>query len=161
MEEIDRNTFLDLLKYYLRYEKDIEEDFRREEPLERSGDETDEKAESNNRNDTYSVKSENNRAAFSEDYRPEDSSLFVPGSYLQIFRLPLYRMGENLFGFTEPFSTYNIVVREDLKGETFRRVRNHEAYHWHMKAGEMDTRSATGTHMNEFMPILQRTKYRI
>ncbi len=96
-----------------------------------------------------------------EDYREGDSSLFVPGTYLQIIRQAPYLMGDGLFGYTTPSMGLNVVVRSDLRGEAFRRVRDHEAYHHTQRASEGPTRDATGTHMHEFLPIFEKTKYSI
>ena len=65
-------------------------------------------------------------------------------------------MGSGLFGYTTPSMGNNIVVRGDLKGEPFRDVRNHETYHWTQRASELDTRNATDTHMDVFLPKLQK-----
>ena len=140
--------------------EDIENNLFGKKVDQKDSDEDNEEIKESKTKSAYSI-TDYRQATFREDYQAGDSSLFVPGSYLQIFRMPLYRMGENLFGFTEPFSTYSVVVRGDLKGEAFRRVRDHEAYHWHMKAGEMETRAATGTHMHDFLPILERTRYTV
>ena len=95
-------------------------------------------------------------AVYTENYHEGDSSLFVPGTYLQIFRQHEYLMGSGLFGYTTPSMGYSIVVRGDLKGEPFRDVRSHESYHWTQRAGEFDTREATGTHMDVFLPKLNK-----
>ena len=95
-------------------------------------------------------------AIHTEKYVEGDSALFVPGTYLQIFRQHEYLMGASLFGYTTPSIGYSVVVRGDLKGEPFRDVRAHEAYHWTQRAGELDTRDATGTHMDVFLPKLHK-----
>ncbi len=96
-----------------------------------------------------------------ENYKEGDSSLFVPGTYLQIIRQHEYLMGSGLFGYTTPSMGFNVVVRGDLKGEPFRDVRNHESYHWTQRAGELDTRDATGTHMDVFLPKLHKMYNRV
>ncbi len=95
-----------------------------------------------------------------EDYKPGDLDTLAPGTYKWVFRVSKEYLGENLFGYTW-MGTDNAVVRGDLKGEAYRRVRDHEVYaHNILGLGEEGARSLTGTHMSEFMPIYERMKLR-
>jgi len=95
-----------------------------------------------------------------EDFEDGDLDTIAPGTYLEVIRPHKIYLGESLFGWTEPQSGYSVVVRGDLRGTPMRKVRGHEVYHWTQRAGEAATRDATGTHMDEFLPLLERSKLR-
>ena len=98
--------------------------------------------------------------SYEEDYKAGDLDTLAPGTYKWVFRVGKEYLGESLFGYTQ-MGTDNAVVRGDLKGEAYRRVRDHEVYaHNILGMDENGARSLTGTHMSEFMPIYERMKLR-
>lgn len=103
---------------------------------------------------------ENPKNKYEEDYKTGDLDKIAPGTYLEVIRENPKYFEFGLFGFTYSHGGHSVHVRGDLKGEAFRRVRDHEVYHWARLAGEEETRDATGTHMHEFLPLLERSRYR-
>ncbi len=94
-----------------------------------------------------------------EDYKRGDLDRIAPGTYLEVIRVhPIY-MEDGLFGYTYPEGGLAVYVRSDLRGEALRRVIKHEVAHHAMRLGEEAARDLTGTHMHEFLPIFERSRY--
>ncbi len=99
------------------------------------------------------------RVKYDEDYKQGDLDKIAPGTYLEVIKVhPIY-LQEGLFGYTYPEGGLAVYVRSDLRGEALRRVIRHEVAHHAMRLGEEAARDATGTHMHEFLPIFERSKY--
>ena len=94
-----------------------------------------------------------------DDYQSGTLDRLAPGTYIEIIKLNPAYMESDLFGFTYPSGSPHVYIRGDLKGEALKRVIQHEVAHYALGLGEEAARDATGTHMHEFLPLFEKSRY--